>query len=411
MITSNKVFISFLTIISWHTFICPNYGQSVKGSVLDKSTGKQIPFVSIYSPSGTGTLSNENGDFEIRVQSSPLQLIVSHLSYQSDTITFTAPTNNYIIHLKPTAHELAPITVSNAGYKLIQQAFDWVNANEKSIIYGKAFYRQLTKNGEQPTEIQEVMYNVKLSSNKIEGVRIDNARYAKLPNDTKKMYFTFGNFSYLVLAQKALSQLKPTGKSLLFPVRPDVDDYYTVRVTDVLEQTNGEKIAELDCRIREEYINPAFSGKVYINMTNYKLVKVQGTIPNSMGAEINDAKTLTENHVYTVDVDYTSQTNTTVFRSIRVAVEFDQLIRATGEKRRDKVSAFLLINELNNAPVKGKYKAIDIHREDLKIIQRAKYDPEFWQTNPVVRRTPLEEATIKAFEQQGVMGNMKFDSN
>ncbi|WP_041615751.1 hypothetical protein [Spirosoma linguale] len=92
-------------------------------------------------------------------------------------------------------------------------------------------------------------------------------------------------------------------------------------------------------------------------------------------------------------------------------MEFDQLIRATGERRKDNVSAFLVINEFSRVPAKGKYKPINIHREDLKIIQHAKYDPEFWRNNPVVRRTPLEEKIIKAFEQEGVMGNMKFDPN
>ncbi|QDK82485.1 carboxypeptidase-like regulatory domain-containing protein [Spirosoma sp. KCTC 42546] len=386
-----------------------SYSQQINGSVVDLITNQRIPFANIYCPKiKKGTLSNENGEYGFPIPSFPVQLVVSHISYQSDTITIVEPTDNYTVHLKPAAHELDPVTVSNAGYKLIKQAFTQVNAG-RSIIYGNAFYRQLTKNGSQFTEIQEVTYNIALSSNKIEGVQIGNARYAKLPSDDKKMYLSFTNFSYLVLAQKSISQSKPTENAVLFPVRPDVADYYDVQVTDVLTQPSGDKIAELDCHIREDYTNPAFSGKVYINMNNYKLVKVHGTIPNSMGAVINNAKTLTENYVYTVDVDYTSQANTTVFNSIRVTVEFDQLIRATGEKRKDWVSAFLLINDFSNAATRGKYKPINIHREDLKLIQGAKYDAEFWRNNSVVRRTPLEESTIKAFEQQGVMGNMKFE--
>ena len=398
-------------VIFGFIFNSTSYGQSISGLVVDNATQQRVQFVNIYCLSiETGTLSNENGNFEIRVQSFPVQLIVSHINFKTDTITFTEPTDSYTIRLKSAAHELDPVTVSNAGYKLIQQAFDRAN-RDKRIIYGKAFYRQLTLNGEQPTEIQEVVYNVKLSSNKIEGVKINNARYAKLPTDDRKIYFTFTNFSYLVLGQKAIGNLKPTEDIVLFPVRPDVADYYYIRVTDVLEQPNGEKIAELECRVREDYTNPVFSGKVYINMNNYKLVKVQGTILSSMGAATNNSKTLTENYVYTIEVDYKSQANTTVFNSIRVTVECNQLIKATGEKRKNRVSAFLVINEFNNVLAKSKYKRVDIHREDLKLIQQAKYDPEFWRNNPVVRRTPLEENIIKAFEQQGVMGNMKFDSN
>lgn len=399
----------WLLIINLLVTIC-GYGQSINGSVVNTTTQQRVPFVNIYCPSTkTGTLSNENGEFEIRMQSFPVQLIISHLTFQTDTITFTEPTTNYVIHLEAAAHELGPVTVSNAGYKLIEQVFNQIKAN-KSIIYGKAFYRQLTKNGGQATEIQEVMYSVKLSSNKIEGVQIDNARYAKLSSNDEKMYFNFVNFSYLALGQKAIRQEKPTANSVLFPVSNDVVDYYDVRITNMIEQANGDKIAELDCQVREDYMNPAFSGKVYINTANNSLVKLHGTILNSLGAAIDNSKTLTNNHIYTIDTDYTSQFNSIVFNNIRITYECDQLTRKTGEKRRNRVSAFLLISDFSDVPLKAKYKRVDIHREDLKIIQQSKYDSNFWRVNSAVRRTPLEENTIKTFEQQGVMGNMKFDS-
>ncbi|WP_425290908.1 carboxypeptidase-like regulatory domain-containing protein [Spirosoma linguale] len=286
----NKFFIYLTTVcIIYYVSICSTYGQHIQGSILDAYSQDKISFANIYYPAtNTGTLSNENGDYYLQVKQYPIQLIISHLNYGSDTVTIIRPSDNNTFYLKPVAHELAPITVNNVGYKLIKQAFDRADTEEKSAVFGKAFYRQLTINGEQPTEIQEVVYEVKLSSNKIEGIQINNARYAKMTSDDKKIYVGFTNFSYLVLAQKAIGRLKPAKDVLLLPLRPDVADYYDVRVTDILTQANGEKIAKLDCQVREEYTNPAFSGQVYINMTNYKLVKVHGTIPDNMGAVIID---------------------------------------------------------------------------------------------------------------------------
>jgi hypothetical protein len=407
---SNKAFIWILIVLGWQI---PDfgYGQLIQGTVQDGTTRKRVPFASIYcSYTQGGTLSNENGDFDIRVSSFPVQLVVSHLSYQTDTITISESSSSYSIQLKPAVHELAAVTVSNAGYKLIQQAFDRVKA-DKHIIYGKSFYRQLTMNGKQPTELQEVFYKVKLSASQIEGVQIENARYAKLPFDDRTIYFTFVNFSYLVLGQKAISQSKPNAGTVLYPVRPDVADYYFVSVNETIVQPNGDKIAEVECRIHDDYPNAAFTGKVYINMTTRSLVKMQGKIHHSMGAAINTSKTMTDNHVYNVDVDYVSRHNTTVFSSIRVNVDFDQLVKSTGEKRKDQVGAFLFIDDFSTTAVKAKFKPVAIDRVDLTLIRRSKYDPEFWRTNPAVRRTPLEETTIKAFEQEGVMGNMRFDSN
>ena len=43
---------------------------------------------------------------------------------------------------------------------------------------------------------------------------------------------------------------------------------------------------------------------------------------------------------------------------------------------------------------------------DLAAIRQTTYDPAFWQNNPVVKRTPLEEQVMKSFEQKGAFGTM-----
>ncbi|WP_077921534.1 carboxypeptidase-like regulatory domain-containing protein [Spirosoma sp. 209] len=386
-------------------------GQTIRGAVLDQSSQQPIPFATLYWPAtGQGTLSNENGDFELPAGPIPAQLIVSHVSFQTDTITVAAPADHQRIQLKPAVHQLAAVTVSNAGYVLIRQAVAKIQASQQ-LAYGKAFYRQLTRNGEQPTEIQEVIYNVKLSPVKVEGVQIANARYARLPSDAQKMYYHFSNFSYLILGQKAVSEGAPSAGRVLLPMRADVVDLYDVRVADVLIQPNGESIAELDCQVREGYANPAFSGKVFINMTTHDLVKLEGTIPNSLGAAMNTDKVQTRNFVYTLAVDYVKREGGNFMNAIRVGVTFEQLVKATGQTRTNRIQGFLLMNDLSNTATvaRSAFKRVDIHVEDLKAIQRVTYNPAFWRANAAVRRTPLEENIINAFEQQGVMGTMTFD--
>ena len=47
---------------------------------------------------------------------------------------------------------------------------------------------------------------------------------------------------------------------------------------------------------------------------------------------------------------------------------------------------------------------INFRQSDMAVIDGLGYDANFWTENPVVRRTPLEEALIEDFEQNHAFG-------
>ena len=402
-------FVGFVVCFGW-LLTNVGYGQIVvRGIIRDAVSQEKIPYVSLYNPATqTGTLTNENGDFELTVSALPVQLVASHVSYETDTLLLTSDVSQPVA-LRPATRELATVTVSNLGYKLIALAIARIETNSKNQLYGKAFYRQLVRHGDQPTELQEVFYDVRLSPVGIDGIRIDNARFGKVPSNSDKLYSNFSNFSYVVLAQKTMSMTKPSPNTVVYPLRTDVADYYTVQVVNMIEQANGDKIAELACQVRPDYLNPALSGTVFINTTTNNLVKVVGHIPHSLGAAFDNAKSSSAKHIYAVTNDYGSRDGLAFLSSVRVGLTYVQRLKKRAEERSVNIDALLIINDLSGTTAQSRFKSIDINREDLREIQKAKYNPSFWQNNPVVRRTPLEDDAIKAFEQQGVIGTMRPD--
>ena len=78
-------FFLFLTLI----FFIDNFGEKLKGRVIDKDSGEPLFNVNIYL-SGTlwGTTSDENGSFEIRsIIPSDYEVVFSIIGYETDSKT------------------------------------------------------------------------------------------------------------------------------------------------------------------------------------------------------------------------------------------------------------------------------------------------------------------------------------
>jgi hypothetical protein len=52
------------------------------------------------------------------------------------------------------------------------------------------------------------------------------------------------------------------------------------------------------------------------------------------------------------------------------------------------------------------YVPPQLSMSDLAAIKKTTYAPAFWQANPVVKRTPLEEEAMRAFERKGAFDTM-----
>jgi len=401
---SKKIFI--LLIYFYHQI---GFSQVIlDGIIRDSNTKDVIPYSNVYLVSGRiSTMSNENGEFSLTIDKFPVKLVISNIAYLKDTVE-VLNSIRLAISLKPAIRNLQEVVISNIGYKLIDNALVKIENNKKNISYANGFYRQLIFNGAINTQYQEVFYALKLSAKKIEGIKINHARFAKIPSNDENLFTGFYNFSYLVLAQAvSFVEIPPSPNSILFPLRKDVLNHYVVSVQGFIEDIEGS-VAILYCKptVNKEF--PAFEGEIYINTTTHDIIKIVGKIPHALGAEINSEKIKTSNFVYQFDILLKKNKENHVFDNIIAEVTFDEYMKPTQESRKVRVKGTLFIYEsIEKSNIK--YKDININTNDLKEIQKIKYNSEFWKSNPIVKRTPLEESIIQFFEKKGVFSNMKIE--
>ncbi|HUZ57286.1 MAG TPA: TonB-dependent receptor [Hanamia sp.] len=94
---------SFFIIGNLFSIIAVAQGTTIKGNVIDKSTGESIPALSvIVKGTGEGTYTDEKGHFSLDTKSSlPLTLIVSSIGYQEQEITVNDASKIVSVSMEP----------------------------------------------------------------------------------------------------------------------------------------------------------------------------------------------------------------------------------------------------------------------------------------------------------------------
>jgi hypothetical protein len=91
----------------------------IKGIVLDSLGEKPIPYATLFfNGTSKGTISNIDGEFSIEHVPIPSLLIISHISYETQTRTIGSPPNNeLVIKLKERTLELSPVEISDKNLR------------------------------------------------------------------------------------------------------------------------------------------------------------------------------------------------------------------------------------------------------------------------------------------------------
>ena len=373
--------------------------QRLTGKVLDAATGQPVPYASIsVLDSRLGTTSNAEGEFEL---STPLpgRLVVSELGHRRDTVAVAAATQPLLIRLQPASVMLPEVQVGSYLGDLIAQAYRQLRRSNDQKTYGQAFYRQITRLGDEATEVQEMMWDTKTSSAGVEGTALTQARYAK-----KKALVSFTNFPIFTKSYGIYSPKVDTTTTTRL-ISPNVAQNFTLKLLGVT-QSGTHQLVEI-----------GFTGKPGANPHHAE----QGTV--TIDETTNQVLRL---HLETTA--FNSKSNNPLFRFKEATTVFECVYQptATGTTRLDyvkidyrvlltrpfkedlhtQVSSFTYFYGGQPTPTGVAYLSAATSQSDLATIKQTTYDPAFWQNNPVVKRTPLEDQVMKSFEQKGAFGTM-----
>ena len=87
----------------------------LRGRILERGSLEPVAFATVYINGTTkGTVTDDLGQYELKDVVFPAELVVSHLSYESEVLALNAPTDKGLVfHITPRAFELKDIEVED----------------------------------------------------------------------------------------------------------------------------------------------------------------------------------------------------------------------------------------------------------------------------------------------------------
>ena len=206
MIKINKLYICFLLLNG-----SLNYAQELSATILDSLNKKPIPFASIYLKSGSGVVSNKEGEFRLHFdkESTEDSLFISCMGYETLGIQIEKNQDS-IFYLNPKAIDLKSVIISNKEVdvnqllKLIKK--DISEKYELGYTRKKIFFRETGT-----AEFKALNIEIKKSSIKEFNQSFWDSTLQKLPKKNEwyrefagTIYGDFGNETQKFDLDKAL---------------------------------------------------------------------------------------------------------------------------------------------------------------------------------------------------------------
>ena len=378
--------------------IGPVAAQSrLTGKILDAATGQPVPYASISVLNTTaGTTSNAEGEFELKA-ALPSRLVVSELGHRRDTVAVAAATAPLLVRLQPSAVALPEVTTGTYTEELIKQAYRELRRSNARKTYGQAFYRQVTKLDGDPTEVQEMVWHVQTSNAQFEGSALAQGRFAK-----KKAVLSYNNFSifskFVSFFQAKEDSMANTG---IISLR--VAEHYKLKLLG-LTQNGAQELVEIDLNCKEPNARVPHAN-VVIDAATHQILRLRVETTGLSTKSTNPLFKFNQ-QLSQVEFGFRPEPAGAVLEYLKINYEAS-MSRALKSNLPIAVSSFIYFYNGSASPAPGiTYLPVQPGGSDLAAIKQTTYDPAFWQNNPVVKRTPLEDQVMKSFEQKGAFGTM-----
>ncbi|MCG8308370.1 MAG: carboxypeptidase-like regulatory domain-containing protein [Cytophagales bacterium] len=381
----------------------------IRGIITDRFSGLPVPYASIaLSGTSRGTSSNEDGEFQLSVTKLPTELLVSHINYEKKPVYVYDESGEAKIDLLPTQKTLSEITISSrqgkkSNYHLVKKAFGVLSKSRIDKKYGKAFYRQKSSREDSYTEIFEIFYDIKYSSNGIEDWAVQEGRYAFQKEKEYDIFLYNKNFTLL---SRLFPLQQPATDSYTIPIHRDVKKLFDLELLDVLK-FGDRMVAVISYTPKPDVIGPAASGALYIDIDSYEILKMKGVLTDDELDIIGfaDKESGWKNSKLEFQISFIdNQSGELQMDFVRIDHQFDYFFQ-NAPVGKIKTNSVLTFYE-HYTPAKNKRLggAINFRVSDVEVIGGVGYNKTFWAQNPIVKRTPLEEKLIRDFEENDAFG-------
>ena len=380
----------------------------ITGKTVDDVTSEPLPFATIaLRNKGKGTVSNNNGDFGMKITSDYFNdtLSVSYLGYLRREIPVKkAFGNNLTISMKREFISIPEIIIRNQNpQEIISRTLKSISknfGNTPALMTG--FYREgVMRKSELQTYSEAILEIYKSAyTGTLFGDQIKVYKSRKIENtdrsDTLAIRLKAGLSTCLEL---------DGAKNIFDFLSSQSMADYTYRMTDIVTYDDESAFA-IEFEQHENIELPLFKGTIYINTTDYGILNAEFEVNPKLIHKMKDSFITTATHGFNTwpvsvrySVSYRKMNNRYFLNHVRGDLIFSSSQKKKLFNTQFKVFFELAITdtELNNVTRFDREELAPIHSIFSKTI--TKYDPQFWGNQDFLRP---EDNLLKALRNMNV---------
>ena len=391
----------FFVIIALCFFITSiNAQKSVSAYVLDADTKKSIDLVTVSSSTGY-TITNSDGGFIIKVREDD-EIVLSHVSYQTTHIDFKQLSDT--IFLKTKVNVLPDIFIMPRASIIKELKAVWERYNnllgrkrEKDFPKQTFYYRQLTQYNDLYTEYIECFFEAPVSTHVMTMTMLEG-RYAGIKKDSLATIMNYFSLSQLppFSRNRALRYDAVNG----FLVR-DFERYYDIQLIRIISEDTDDEVRVYEFTPNKIMINNSttmLSGLLYIRKKDSSIISQE---INTKRMNLTGVPNVVD-ELYNFTVTYRDGLEPyPVVETVRCDAEISHMI--SGKKNTIKLYSVLFA-----ADYKLEIEGVKMKQNDylFQKVAESKYNQEFWDNNPIIKRTKIEQQVLDDFNRLGYFGSI-----
>lgn len=280
-----------------------------RGKVIDREEKDVLPYTSISIQRSTiGTISNSDGEFELRIPESMKQdtILVSCMGYRS----FSQPISTIneqgnTIYLQPVTIQLKEIKVTYINpEEIISKILAKISLNypRQSEIM-TAFYREVLKQDNKYIDVAEAVLDIRKAPYENSFAQ-DKIKLVKGRKNLNVKPFQYVDFK--IQGGPFYSTKLDVVKTLDSFLDPEFREFYKYSLDEIIE-LDGRDTYVVRFKPKEKVDYPCYLGKLYVDMSTFALVRAEFSLSRSglkFAHESLIKKKPKDFYVRPVDADY-----------------------------------------------------------------------------------------------------------
>jgi hypothetical protein len=386
--------------------------ETVSAHIIDAETRQPIDLVSVVS-SVNGTITNREGGFIVQIAPND-HLQLSHVSYYTQNIPVGQVGDTIL--LQPRVVELAEFVVMprdvivreltavwNKYYNLLR------NRRDRDFPVQTFYYRQLTRNDDVYVEYIEAFFTA-LTSVRVRELYLQEGRFARAnrAGTAEEPIFWFTNFFiFSHVTPFSLENARILNVANPFLVR-DFEILYDINIVRIISPDSDDETIVYQFTPFQENIGInaiMLSGQLYVRTRDLAIVHME-IFANDIGAR-GIPNVTNEIHHFSVTYREGIKAYPTV-ESVRAESVITHLL-PNGQPHQMRISS--LLYAVDHPIETRRRRARNLRQNDvlLRRIARLGHNQEFWDNNPFVMRTAIEQRVLDDFIRAGYFGSMSLN--